>query len=224
MGLLKKGIHRRYLRLCRLQGELAGLDLQKATPGVSLEDFVFSRIDFLRYREMEDEYFETLFLEGLKDFDGAFFKEKFYLDKEEIQSLIETSYQKTEGVYKIQRENSMILAVMRTLETSLEDLPLFTPDEINEEMKKLPYFVEEGKIGIITGEEAPEAMSAAWFPFLVSSLDGVVIAHEGVETKLIVSTQGDLEGIFLPDNKPWTRILIPTNQSASSRPTTPGQD
>ena len=51
-GPLKSGIHRRYLRLCRLQGELAGLDLEKVKPGVSLEDFVFSKIDFHRYREI----------------------------------------------------------------------------------------------------------------------------------------------------------------------------
>ncbi|MDR1803529.1 MAG: hypothetical protein LBQ94_07975 [Treponema sp.] len=198
------GIHRRYLRLCRLQEELAGLDLKKAKPGDSLEDFVFSKIDFSRYREIEVSYFETLFLEGLKDFDEAFFKEKFYLDKKEIQSMIETSYKKTEGLYRLQRENSMILSVMRTLETSLEDLPLFTPEEIGEELKKIPGFD-----GGNPGSFSPEIRNVeTLFPLLVLSLDGVVIRGEGMETKLFVSAEGNLEGIFQPDNKPWTRVLL----------------
>ena len=219
-GPLVSGIHRRYLRLCRLQEELAGLNLEKAKPGDSLEDFVFSKIDFLRYREIEDTYFETLFLEGLKDFDEAFFKEKFYLDKKEIQSMIETSYEKTEKIYRLQRENSMILSVMRTLETSLEDLPLFTPEEIGEELKNIPGF--EGG--------SPEALPAetrnveTLFPLLVLSLDGVVIGGRGMETKLTISAEGNLEGIFQHDNKPWTRILIPMNQSASSQPINPERD
>ena len=219
-GPLKRGIHRRYLRLCRLQGELAGLDFEKVKPGVSLEDFVFSKIDFLRYREIEDEYFDTLFLEGLKDFDEAFFNEKFYLGKKEIQSMIETSYIKTEGLYRLQRENSMILSVMRTLETSLEDMPLFTPEEIGDELKKLPGF-DNGSLGAFLPEIRDMEML---LPLLVLSLDGVVITHEdGMETRLHVSGEGALEGIFRPDNKPWTRILI-NCQSASSQPTAQGQD
>ena len=218
--LLLRGIYRRYLRLCRLQGELAGLDLKKAEPGVSLEDFVFSKIDFSRYKEIEVDYFQTLFLEGLKDFGDAFFKEKFYLDKNEVQSMIETDYKKTEGVYKLQRENSMILSVMRTLETSLEDMPLFTPEEIGEELKELPGF-DEGSLEAFS----PDIKNIeTLFQLLVLSLDGVVIRGKGMETKLVISAEGNLEGIFRPDNKPWTRILIPMNQSASSQPTDQGQD
>ena len=219
-GPLKNGIDRRYLRLCRLQGELARLDLKKAKPGVSLEDFVFSRIDFLRYREMEDKYFEKLFLKGLRDFDDAFFREKFSLDKKEVQSIIETSYKKTEGLYRLQRENSMILSVMRTLETSLEDQPLFTPEKISGELKKLA-----GITGGNLGPFLPEIRNMeTLFPLLVLSLDNVVIAHEdGMETKLLVSAEGNLEGIFRPDNKPWTRILVPKSQSAFSQPTVPGR-
>jgi len=203
-GPLTSGIHRRYLRLCRLQGELAGLDFKKAKPGESLEDFIFSKIDFSRYREIEVSYFDTFFLEGLKDFSNAFYKEKFYLEKKEIQSMIETSYKKTEGLYRLQRENSMILSVMRTLETSLDDLPLFTPEEIGEELKRLPGFDSENP-----GPYSPEIRNVeTLFPLLVLSLDGVVIRHEGMETKLFVSAEGNLEGIFKPDNKPWTRVLL----------------
>ena len=219
-GPLISGIHRRCLRLCRLQVELAGLDLKKAKPGDSLEDFVFSKIDFSRYREIEVNYFEALFLNGFMDFDEAFIKEKFYLDKKEVQSLIETSYKKTDGLYRLQRENSMILSIMRTLETSLEDRPLFTPEEINEELKKLPGF-DDGSLGPFSPEIRN---SETLYPFLVLSLDGVVIGGEGMETKLFVSAEGSLEGIFQPDNKPWTRVLIPNYQSASSQPTAPGRD
>jgi len=158
-------------------------------------------------------------LEGLKDFDEAFFKEKFFLDKKEVQSMIETSYIKTEGLYRLQRENSMILSVMRTLETSLEDLPLFTPEEISEELRKLPGF-DDGSLWPFSPEIRNIEML---FSLLVLSLDGVAIKHDGVETKLFVSAEGNLEGIFQPDNKPWTRILIPMNQSASSQPTGQGQ-
>jgi hypothetical protein len=217
--LLTRGIHRRFLRLCRLQGELAGLDLKKAEPGVSLEDFVFSKIDFSRYKEIEVDYFQRLFLEGLKDFSDAFFKEKFYLDKNEVQSMIETDYKKTEGIYRLQRENSMILSVMRTLETSLEDLPLFTPEEISEEVKKIPGF-DSGNLGAFSPEIQNVEML---FQLLVLSLDGVVIRGEDMETRLAISAEGNLEGVFRPDNKPWTRILIPMNRSASSQPTAQGQ-
>jgi hypothetical protein len=219
-GSLIGGIHRRCLRLCRLQEELTGLDLKNVKPGDSLEDFVFSKIDFSRYKEIEAKYFETLFWGGLKDFDEAFFREKFYLDKKEVQSMIETSYKKTEGIYRLQRENSMILSVMRTLETSLEDLPLFTPEEISEELKKIPGF-DSGSIESFP----PEIRNVeTLFPILVSCLDGVVVRGEGMETELVISTEGNLEGIFQPDHKPWTRILIPMNQSASSQPTAPGRD
>ena len=217
-GPLKRGIHRRYLRLCRLQGELGRLDLKKAAPGVSLEDFVFSKIDFFRYREMEVNYFETLFLEGLKDFGEVFFREKFSLGKREVQSLIETNYTKTDNLYRLQRENSIILSVMRTLETSLEDLPLFTPEEISEELKKLSDFS-----GGSRGSLPPEVRNSdTLYPLLLLSLDNVVIVHEdGMETRLIFSAQGNLEGIFRPENKPWTRILIPNYRNVSSLPTNP---
>jgi hypothetical protein len=215
-GPLKRGIHRRYLRLCRLQGDLGRLDLKKAKPGVSLEDFAFSKIDFLRYREIEEEYFDTLFSDGLADFDEAFFKGKFNLGRKGVQSLIETSYKKTEGFHKIQRENPMILSVMRTLETSLEDQPLFTLEEIVEELKKLPDFAAGGNF-------SHRLLNELYYT-MVLSLDNVVIAHEdGMETKLVITAEGNLEGVFHPENKPWTRVLIPKNrQSVFSPPTNPG--
>jgi hypothetical protein len=113
----------------------------------------------------------------------------------------------------------MILSVMRTLETSLEDLPLFTPEEIGEELKKLPGFD-----GGSPGSFPPEIRNVkTLFPLLVLSLDGVAISREGEEIKLFVSAEGNLEGIFQPDNKPWTRVLI-SCQSVSSQPTAQERD
>ena len=196
-GPLKKRIHRRYLRLCRIQEELSRLDFKKAGAGVSPEDYVFSQIDFSRYREMDRTYFETLFLEGHEDFSEAFFRKNFNHSREEIQTLIETGCTKTEALYKIQKESPLILSVMRTLETSLETLPLFSAAEIDSELKKLPDF---------SGKPAAEAL----FPLLVTSLDGACIHHEdGMTTKLFINDDGDLAGTFRPSDKPWTLVLIP---------------
>jgi hypothetical protein len=72
MGPVRKRLNRLYHRLCRLQEELGRLDLKKAKPDVSLgsapgivsgsaiEDFIFSQIDFSRYREISENYFTTL--------------------------------------------------------------------------------------------------------------------------------------------------------------------
>ena len=107
---------------------------------------------------------------------------------------------------------------MRTLETSLEDKPLFTPEEIVEEVKQL---AGGSRVSFPLEIRNLDAL----YSLLISSLDNVVITHEDdMETRLIISAEGNLEGIFQPENKPWTRILIPKNQSASSQPTTPGLD
>jgi len=220
-GPLKKGIHRRYLRLCRLQIELGRLDLKKATPGISFEDFIFSKINFFRYREIEEKYFITLFIEGLKDFDEVFYRRKLNIGKKEVQTLIDMNYKKTEGFYKIQRENPMVLSIMRTLETSLDDLPLFAPNEISGELTKLTRLASKSFSSFPAEIQNPYTL----FPLLVLSLDNTVIAHEdGMETKLVVSAEGNLEGLFRPDDKPWTRVLIPKNQNAFSPPRAPGRD
>ena len=178
--LLMNRLERRYLRLCRLQNEMSRLDFKNAPPGTSPEDFIFSRIDFSRYREIQDQSFKEFFLDGLEDFDEAFYKKNFRLDREEIRSLIENSYKKTEGSYRLQKETPLILSVMRTLETSLEDRPLFSPEETENR-----------------------------FNLLLSSLDGVTVTHrDGMTTRLFVSAEGGLSGTFQPGGKPWTRVLV----------------
>ena len=182
---LMNRLERRYLRLCRNINELGRLDFKKAAPGTSPEDFVFSRIDFSRYREILEKDFDLLFLDGLADFDDAFLRKNFKLGREEIRSLIERSYKKIEGSYKLRQESPLILSIMRTLETSLEDLPLFSTEDIREHSETL-------------------------YPLLLSSLDGVTVTHrDGKTTKLFLSAEGALSGTFQPGGKPWTRVLVP---------------
>jgi hypothetical protein len=200
-GPVKKRINRLYLRLCRLQEELGRLDLKKAKPnislGLSLEDFIFSSIDFSRYREINENYFTTLFSEGLADFAEDFYINNFNRGRSEIKTLIEQSYKRAEDVYKIGKESPLILSVMRTLETSLDTLPVFSLEEIMEEFDRIP-----AKYG---GRENQEKL----YSLLVASLDGVIITHDdGMTTKLSITASGELAGTFRPADKPWTVVLI----------------
>jgi len=200
-GPVKKRINRLYMRLCRLQEELGKLDLKKAKPnvalGLSLEDFIFSNIDFSRYREINENYFTTLFSEGLADFGEDFLRKNLNRGKNEVKTLIEQSYKKVEGFYKIEKESPLILSIMRTLETSLETLPLLSLEEITQELDRIP-----AKYG---GRENQEKL----YSLLVTSLDGVIITHnDGMTTKLFISASGELSGTFRPADKPWTIALI----------------
>jgi len=200
-GPLKKRINRLYCRLCRLQEELGRLDLKKAKPNVSLglsaEDYIFSSIDFSRYREINENYFTKLFAEGLADFGEDFLMKNFKRGKGEIKTLIETSYKKVEGVYKIGKDSPLILSVMRTLETSLDTLPLFSLEEITEELNRIP-----ANYG---GRENQQKL----YSLLVTSLDGVLVTHDdGMTAKLFINDSGELAGTFRPADKPWTVALV----------------
>jgi len=200
-GPVKKRINRLYLRLCRLQEELGRLDLKKAKPnislGLSLEDYIFSNIDFSRYREINENYFKTLFSEGLADFGEGFLSKNFNRSRSEIKTLIEQSYKKADGVYRIGKESPLILSVMRTLETSLDTLPIFNLEEITKEFDRIP-----AKYG---GRENQEKL----YSLLVTSLDGVIITHDdSMTTKLSITASGELAGTFRPADKPWTLVLI----------------
>jgi hypothetical protein len=200
-GPVKKRINRLYYRLCRLQEELGQLDLKKARPNVSLglalEDFVFSNIDFSRYKEINENYFTMLFAEGLEDFGESFLRENFKRGGKEIKTLIGESYKKAEGVYKIEKASPLVLSVMRTLETSLDTLPLLGLEEITKEFDSIP-----AKYG---GRENQKKI----YSLLVTSLDGVLITHnDGMTTKLFITASGELAGTFRPADKPWTRVLV----------------
>jgi len=198
-GTVKKRIERRYRRLCRVQEELGRLDFKQAAPGSSPEDYVFSKINFSRYREMKEHEFNLLFPGSLTDFEEDFLKKNLGLNRNEIKSAIEGSYKKRDGLYTLERDNPLVFSIMRTLETSLENSPLFSPKEIEEETDNLFNFTGSGKM----------RNTALLYPLLVSGLDNVQISHEdGMTTKLSISPEGDLAGTFRPGNKPWTLVLI----------------
>jgi hypothetical protein len=209
-GLLWGRIDRLYLRLCRAQAELGRLDLKKAgavqtaEKPVNLEDIVFNSIDFSRYRKINEKEFHSFYIEGLGDFDEAFYKKNYGLAGAEIRSLILDSYKKTEGTHKLQRENSLVLSVMRGLEISLDSSPLFFAGEILAELQSLSDFARGNK-----NQPKGEGMEKL-YPLLVRNLDNVLITHsDGMTTKLFITEEGDLAGTFRPGNKPWTRVLIP---------------
>jgi len=199
-GPLKQRMERRYRRLIRVQDELRCLDLKKASPGVGLEDFVFSQIDFSRYQTIAENDFDHLFLAGLSDFDESLYQKNFNLSCGEIQSIITVSYEKTEKKYTLTKKSAVVLSVMRMLETSLESLPLFSAKEIIAELQTLPVAVQ--------AKLAPYTHNL--YPLLVSALNGAVLTHsDGMTTTLSISPSGDLSGIFHPANKAWTLVLIP---------------
>ena len=207
-GIIKRRLERRYFSLCRLQNELSRLNLKKAATDnapTSLEDYVFSQIDFSRYREIPRDYFGFFLPEGITDFSEAFFVKNFRLGKNEVQALIEKSYQKVQDIYKIKQESPLILSIMRTLETSLEDLPLFTAEETENELNKLSRLYSRDS-SCLSFWERPKG---EFYTMLVSAMDNVVITHhDGMKTKLFISAGGDLMGTFRPGDKPWTRKLI----------------
>ena len=202
---IKRKIDRRYKRLCRVQEELGRLDLKKAVSNkdksFTLEDYVFSRIDFGRYRKMDKKEFEGIFPEALTDFDDSFFKKNFSFSREEIRTAIVGAYGLEQGAYLIKRETPLVLSVMRALDTSLESSSLFSAGEIGEELKKLLDFAG-GAAKALPGTEL-------LYPLLVSALDNRSVTHEdGMITKLFLSPKGDLSGTFRPADKAWTLVLI----------------
>ena len=206
---LKRKLDRLYNRLSFQQEELGNLDLKKAYSEASsgklgtagnLEDYVFSRINFSRYREIESAVFETFFLEGTADFSDSFFRKNFNLCVKEIHSLINESYEKAVQRYKLRNETPVILSVMRTLEVSLEASPLFTVEEIQSELD----FLKD-----IAGANTKMPDGEILFLLLIFCLDNISIVHtDNMVTKLFKSPDGGLSGTFRPGDKPWTRTLL----------------
>jgi hypothetical protein len=187
-GFFLRRLDRRYARLCLIQEELGALDFKKAKAGASVEDFVLNQTDFSRYREIPGPGFGFFTGEGLGDFEENFFPEHFGISRRETLSLIERSYREEGAVYRLVRENPLILPVMRTLQTSLELGPFIRPEEV-------------------------PGISPGLFRSLIYKLDNIMVTHEdGAATRLFISPSGDLCGAFRPGNKPWTLVLIPAEK------------
>lgn len=204
-GVIQKRLDRRYARLCAVQEELGKLNSRQPGQETSFEDFVFSGTDFSRYAVIGAEHFE-LYTSGLDDYGDAFFARNFRLSREEAAGAIAGSYKKTNAGYCLLKPGPLILSLMRTLETSLEMVPLLCEEEILGELKAIYAFLGAGPF--------PPGSAGNFFRFLVRRLDQVtVIHHDKRETKLFVSPEGGLSGIFRPQGKPWTLSLIPAASS-----------
>jgi hypothetical protein len=202
-GLLWKRLERRYLRLCAVQEELGRLDFKKAGGSVSFGDFVFSQTDFSRYAKISARDF-ALYTEGLEDFGDPFFTENFRISRAETAQTINRSFRESDGFYLLRRPGPVILAIMRTLETSTAALPLVRPEEISGEMKALC-----GYLGI-EADLLPGEKAGAFLAWLFGRLDKTAVTHaDGAETLLFTGENGSLMGTFKPGGKAWTVTLAP---------------
>ncbi|GHV87868.1 hypothetical protein AGMMS50267_02280 [Spirochaetia bacterium] len=205
-GLIGERLHRRYLRICAVQDELGKLDFNKAKPGAALNDFVFDQADFSVYKKITAEAFSLFSGPGLDDFGAPFFAKAFALDREKTGALVNNAYRRIGAFYYIKQEkllfNPLLMAVMRTLHTSLEFTPVFTGAEILTECTALlRYLTEKNIVGaeILSclsqaGESTstgikrtcgPTTCGPMLFFRLLEALDGVCLEHpDGMKTEL----------------------------------------
>jgi hypothetical protein len=211
-GPVRRGLNRRYLRIRFVQGELERLDFKKAKPGDSFNDFVFDHIDFAAYKKITEEDFTLFTGEGLADFKASFFAQAFRLNREKTAVLIGGAYTRIGGFYYIKQENllsnPLLMAMLRTLQTSLAFIPLFTADTVLAEWNALLCFLERRR----------EADTAAFFQgsdllfaSLIRALDGADFVHtDGTRTALAAVQENSaltLRGVFHPHGKAYTVTL-----------------
>jgi hypothetical protein len=215
-GLIGERLHRRYLRICAVQDELGKLDFTKTKPGAALKDLVFDQADFSVYKKISAENFALFSGPGLDDFGPPFFAKAFALDREKVGSLINNAYQRIGAFYYIKQEkllfNPLLMAVMRTLHTSLEFAPVFTGEEIRTECTALLHYLM-GK-NIVEKEILPFLPQIKLIFFrLLEALDGVSLEHpDGMKTELSAVRAADtritLKGTFHPRGKAYTIPLV----------------
>ncbi|GHV82139.1 hypothetical protein AGMMS49991_06970 [Spirochaetia bacterium] len=222
--LITGRLHRRYLRICTVQDELGKLDFNKARPGTALNDFVFDQADFSVYKKVSTEAFSLFSGPGLNDFGAPFFTKAFALDREKVGALIGNAYQRIGAFYYIKQEkllfNPLLMAVMRTLHTSLEFAPIFTGEEILTECTALlRYLVEknsaETEILSFLHQGIKRTCGPMIFFRLLEALDGLSLEHpDGMKTELSAvkaDTRITLQGIFHPRSKAYTIPLVVCN-------------
>ena len=197
--LVRRRIESRYQRILFVQKELNRLNaLAKLEPALntpaqrSFDDFVFSRINFSVYKKIETDEFNLLFLEGLGDYEDAFYLKMFSMNREEIRKTINNGYVKAGPFYLCRKPGPLLLSIMRTLHTSLEFAPVLGREEIAEE---------------------EQIMAVA------EILNGQVIRHDdGTETRLFMPKTDKKDndagkdpilcGTFYPLGKACTIVLI----------------
>jgi hypothetical protein len=210
-GRLGERLHRRYLRVRMVQDELGKLNFKKAKPGDALDDFVFKQTDFSMYKKIRDEDF-SLFTAGLEDFDDSFYVNSFRMDREKTASVINGAYKRIGAFYYIKQEqnlyNPLLMAMIRTLHTSLAFAPLVTREELRAEFISVVNYLTENKVV----EEkaflpATQNFTSVYAEFL-SLLDGKSVMHnDGMVTTLAVEQSPVLKGTFHPREKAYSMVL-----------------
>ncbi|MDR2102176.1 MAG: hypothetical protein LBP43_06365 [Treponema sp.] len=230
-GIITGRLERRYLRIRFVQEELGKLDFTQAGPGTAFEDFIFSRIDFSVYNKIDEKTFRLLYETGPDDYGDAFFEKNFRRSRGEIGDIIRRSYKKIGPFYYMLRRkappNPLLLSIMRTLQSSLEFLPLLSREEVLNECTGLIRFLSDragrgGAANPILGKEAFFYLAqsfGALFRCILLSLDQVTLIHDdGMETRLFTGAGPApapgvpglvLRGVFRPLNKPYTLTLVP---------------
>jgi hypothetical protein len=225
-GMFGERLDRRYLRVRAVQDELGKLDFEKSKPGDSLDDFVFGQTDFSIYKKIIAGEFD-LFTKGLDDFDDDFYARFFRMDRKKTGSVIDSAYKRLGAFYYINQEkhlhNPLLMAVMRTLHTSLAFRPIVSYDEILAEFTGVVRYLSANKVV----EEklflpALQNFSAVYCG-LMELLDGSAVLHgDGMVTNLAVESRPApvteaapagsgkspvLKGIFHPRDKAYTMRL-----------------
>ncbi|MDR0709685.1 MAG: hypothetical protein LBF77_06440 [Spirochaetaceae bacterium] len=220
-GPLGARLNRRYLRIRTVQDELGKLDFEKARPGATLDDFVFEQTDFSVYKKINAGEF-SLFNAGLEDYDDDFYTGTFRMDRGKTGALINSVYRRIGAFYYLNRKkhlhNPLLMAVMRTLHTSLVFRPLVTGEELMGEFTGIVRYLAANKV---IDEKiffpALQNFNAVYRDFL-KLLDGSAVLHaDGMVTTLAAEQVTEaafpgggkiaLKGIFHPRNKAYTMRL-----------------
>jgi hypothetical protein len=194
-----------------VQDELGKLNFKKAKPGAALDDFVFEQTDFSAYKKIHDEEF-SLFTVGLEDFDDSFYVNAFRMDRKKIEGVINGAYKRIGGFYYIKQEqqlyNPLLMAVIRTLHTSLAFVPLVTQEELRAEfLCVVKYLVQSGVVAEETFLPATENFIPVYAD-LVQVLNSKSVVHgDGMVTAFTVEEGPVLKGTFHPRDKANTVIL-----------------
>jgi hypothetical protein len=220
-GILGGRLDRRYRRIKIAQAELGKLDFTKAAPGTAFDDFVFAQIDFSIYRKIPAGEFALFSESGLEDFEAPFFPRFFRMDRKAVGTLIAQTYRPLDGFAVIKEDkllkNPLLMAIMRTLHTSLEFAPFLEKEEILRECNRLIRFLEQRSLERSSLEQGSLGKGAYFhlargfgklFSQLLLALDGARVIHaDGMITGLS-AVSGGLKGTFRPHNKAYTIPLV----------------
>jgi hypothetical protein len=214
-GPVRRGLNRRYLRIRFVQGELERLDFKKAKPGAAFNDFVFDQIDFSAYKKISREDFTLFSGEGLEDFTVPFFEQAFHLSREKTADLTAGSYTRIGSFYYIKQEkllsNPLLMAILRTLQTSLTFTPLCIADVVLKECVTVFRFFECRKEAEADALFRLSRGSGRFFTSLLRALHGAALVHaDGMRTDLSFVQEENapiLRGAFHPKNKVYTVAL-----------------